>query len=105
MKILADMSNDERGLLLFFESNAVDHRGTVHSQHMNKDDMDIAKRWDEEGFCKFGRIKAADIRDRFQAKKTHYVLMSDEALKLAQEERIERIKRMGQYASEIGVTL
>lgn len=97
---LDKMSKDEKSLLLFFETNAVDYRGTVHSQHMNKDDFEIAKRWNESKFIRFGRIKFADIEERYKGKKSHWCVLSDEAWVLAHQERRARVKRMGQYGDE-----
>ena len=39
------LSKDEKSLLLFLETRAVDYGGRVNVQHMNLEDMEIAKRW------------------------------------------------------------
>lgn len=56
MMKLEDMSKDERSLLLFLESCAVDYGGRVNLARMNQEEVDIAGRWNENGFVSFGRI-------------------------------------------------
>ena len=100
MRELKNMSKDERSLLLFFEANAVDHRGRFSNEHMNDDDFVIAKGWAAEKLIQLGRVKAADIfagGQRPVSSRTRWVILSDEALALAQEERRARIKRMVPY--------
>ena len=103
MKKLEDMSRDEKSLLLFFESNAVDHRGKLSVEHMNTADRGIAKVWNEDKFIRFGRVKSAGVFAGGQQPvglRAHYVMLSDEALALAQEERRARIKRMVPYGDK-----
>lgn len=89
-RTLDTMSKDERSLLLFFETCAVDYGGKIDVRHMNKEDMDIAKKWNKEGFVKFGRIKFHDII----GKHTHWCEFSEEAWKLAHQERRARCCRI-----------
>lgn len=89
-KTLAEMSKDERSLLLFLETRAVDYGGRVKEAHMNKEDFKIAEKWNEEGFIEFGRIVARNIN----TDGGHWVKLSDDAWKLAQEERKARATRM-----------
>jgi hypothetical protein len=94
---LADLTKEERSLLLFFEANAVDHGGALNTQHMNDADRAIAARWHEEKFIEFGRIAMASLQATVAAsghRRTHYVVLGPEALALAQEERRARIERM-----------
>ena len=44
MKSLDTMTSDERNLLLYLETRAVDHGGLVDAKHMNKEDMEIAEK-------------------------------------------------------------
>ena len=100
VKKLKNMSKDERSLLLFFESNAVDHRGKISVEHMNDEDHRITEAWDKEKFIRFGRVALADIITGGQQPvrpRAHWVTLSDKALSLAQEERRARIKRMVPY--------
>ena len=94
MKALEDMSRDERGLLLYLETRAVDFGGKVDTRHMNKEDMGIAKRWNDEGFLKFGRIKFHDILSAQGG--THWCELSNEAWDLAHAERKARFKRISE---------
>lgn len=89
---LEDMDKDERSLLLYLETRAVDHGGLVHTQHMNDIDMDIAKRWDTSGFLRFGRV-ASDCLP-MPSGSTHWCELSDEAWGLAHAERRARWKRI-----------
>jgi len=90
MKSLDTMTSDERSLLLYFETRAVDHGGIVDTIHMNKEDMDIAKEWDNEGFVKFGRIKFHSITPAG----TYWCELSDEAWNLVHAERKARCARI-----------
>jgi len=58
---LGRASKVEVSLLLFLETCAVDKGGKIVTTHMNAEDMEIAKRWNEEGFVSFGRIASEDI--------------------------------------------
>lgn len=96
MKSLDTMTRDEKNLLLFFETQAVDYGGLVDLKQrrgqagiMNKEDFDIAKKWDKEGFVKFGRIKFHSI-----IKSTHWCELSEEAWGIAHAERKARCKRI-----------
>jgi len=89
MKSLDTMTSDERSLLLYFETRAVDHGGLVDVKHMNKEDMEIAEKWDKEGFVKFGRIKFHSI-----AVSSHWCELSDEAWNIAHAERKARCARI-----------
>lgn len=75
------LSKDEISLLLYLETCLVDQAGRVGMEQMNKDDIEIAKRWNEEGFIKFGRILMTDIYPG--SNRTHFVNFSDEAWTLA----------------------
>lgn len=102
MYLLETMNKDERSLLLFFETCAVDHRGKVDARHMNDADLKIAETWNKSKFVQFGRIKFKDITPSVGVSKlTHWCLLSDEAWKLAHEERVARAKRMKQYGEEL----
>ena len=93
---LKDLSKDERSLLLFLETQAVDYCGAVDATHMNKEDFDIAKKWKEEGFIKFGRIYSEDLNTTivFKHLGTHWVELSDQAWEFAHQERKARSDRM-----------
>lgn len=53
---MAELTKDERSLLLYLEARAVDHGGLVAATHMNEEDFAIANRWNREGFIRFSRI-------------------------------------------------
>ena len=85
-----DLNREEKSLLIFLESGAVEYGGRVDSRCMNKEDLGIAKKWSENGFINFGRIYSKDI----SAHKTHWVVLSSTAWTLAHKERIERCRRI-----------
>lgn len=90
MKSLDTMTSDERNLLLYLETRAVDYGGIVDTKHMNKEDMDIAKKWNDEEFVKFGRIKFHSLTSTG----SYWVELSEVAWKLAHEERKARCIRI-----------
>lgn len=81
------MSKDERSLLLYLETCAVDQAGKVSSAHMNETDFDIAKRWAAIGYIRFSRLKSAYLANG----KTHCVALSAEAW--ADARRLRRASR------------
>ena len=86
-------TRDEESLLLYFETQCVDYGGTLESVRMNADDFEIAKRWREAGFIQFGRIAFKDIKRRGGESRNYWVVLSDEAWKLAHTARRERCDR------------
>lgn len=90
MRTLETMNADERNLLLYFETRAVDYGGKIDTIHMNKEDMDIAKKWNDEEFVKFGRIKFCSIK----LTGSYWCELSEEAWKLAHTERRARCARI-----------
>lgn len=98
MKDLKSMTRAERSLLLFLECRLVDYRGGVATVHMNKEDFEIASRWDKEGFIGFKRQRMSDIEQSRKSSGhmktiTHVVTFSEEAWKLAHQERRNRYER------------
>lgn len=89
-RTLEALSRDERSLLLFLETRAVDYCGRVNGVHMNAADFAIAKRWAAEKFIAFGRVIAKCIT----SDGAHWVELSDEAWALAHAERKARAVRL-----------
>ena len=89
MKNLDTMTSDERSLLLYFETRAVDYGGLIDTKHMNREDMEIADIWNEEGFIKSSRVKAHSI-----VVFSHWCELSEEAWKIAHTERRAKYKRI-----------
>jgi len=103
MKI-ENLTKDEKSLLLFFETCEVDNSCIVNTLHMNDKDFEIAKKWNENGFVTFKRMPMAYIQYLFprNINKTHYVILSEEATKMANLLRQERAKRMrNRFLTEI----
>lgn len=88
------MTRQELSLLLFLETQAVDNGGKVRINRMNKEELELARRWNDEGFLQFGRLKMADIDgERTQDVATHWVRLSDVAWTTAHAERRKRAER------------
>lgn len=79
------LTKDERSLMLYLETRAVDHGGRVDTRHMNARDMKTAQRWaktpipglEHPGMfpitlIQFGRLKAKNVTPSG----THYVTLS-----------------------------
>lgn len=94
---LEEMSKDEKSLLLFLETRAVDYGGRINIKHMNQDDMDITKKWDNFKFIRFGRI----VLRHHNGDGTHWCKLSEEAWALAHQERRARQKRLWEKRSWI----
>jgi hypothetical protein len=84
------MTKEEKSLLLFLETCAVDSGGEVDSRHMNADDFKTAEKWKKSGYILFGRICSVDISNN----KTNWVELSDCAWSDAHKERKERFSRI-----------
>lgn len=79
-------------LLLFLEICMVDDWCKVDTRHMNKEEMELANKWAEEGFIYFGRIPAKALNPQFPHK-THFVVILPDALRIAEQLRFERALR------------
>jgi len=84
------MTKDERSLLLFFESCAVEHGGLVDTRHMNDEDFAITDAWKKQGLVDYGRLASECCTKTGQC----WVKLSDEAWRLAHEERRARYARI-----------
>ena len=90
--VLEDLTREERSLLLYLESRSVDNRSLVDVRRMNKEDMTVAKKWNDTGFVNFGRIAFESLERTGNS--SYWCKLSDDAWKLAHEERRARAKRM-----------
>lgn len=104
MKTLDKMTKDERSLLLYLETRAVDQGGLVDIRHMNGEDIKIAHEWDKEGFINYGRVCFEDAQRLSQGgmagkKNTAWVELSEEAWTLVHAERKARAVRMWEKRS------
>lgn len=86
------MTRAEISLLLYLETVEVDYGGKIDGRRMNQEDFDIARRWNESGFIKFGRIAHSDISYNF----TNWCVLSEDAWKIAHEKRRARAEVMKQ---------
>lgn len=87
-KTLADMSKDDRSLLIYFETCEVDQGGFIRNPaNMNKEDLEKAREWNERKFIDFQRAT-------WMGNLTYRVRLSEKAWELAHEERRARATRM-----------
>jgi hypothetical protein len=90
---LESMTKDERSLLLYLESCAVDGWGKVVEARMNEEDFIIAHRWVEEGFIEFGMIAYDDIKPA-PYPESYWVWLPEFAAQVALAERRARAIRV-----------
>ncbi len=94
MSEMGDMTREERNLLLFLETQLVDHNGQVAGECMNENDFVIARDWTATTFVKLSRIPFDDMPRRTgSTPRTHRVQFSDEAWRTAHKLRRERGER------------
>jgi hypothetical protein len=90
MKTIDNLTKDEKLLLLFAECACVDHGGIYQSERLNDDDRAILKKWQLEGFCEHGRVASEHLTPTRKV----WLRLSDEAMRLAHELRMERATRI-----------
>lgn len=91
---LDGLSGDERSLLLYMESMAVENGGQLDSRRLNDSDRATLRRWDEEGFVSWRRIAYATLQTLHNSYVTSFVTLSDAAWTLAHAERRARCARL-----------
>jgi hypothetical protein len=91
---LDDMTKDERSLLLYIESVSVDNGCLIDNRKINDADRNILNKWNDEGFVFWSRITWDSLQTLTSHFTTTLVRLSDDAWKLAHEERIARSVRM-----------
>lgn len=87
------LDRNEQSLLCYLECRAVDNGGRVDTKHMNGEDIEIANRWDAEGFLRFGRLRGRAITEGRTHGSSHYVVLSDAAWEQAAAIRKARADR------------
>lgn len=99
-------TREEKSLLLYFETQAVDYGGKLEGVRMNSDDFAVAKRWNDEGFVQFGRIAYHDIKRTSGVSRDHWCVLSEAAWQIAHAERRARCDRVMLNITEqrIGLT-
>jgi len=91
-----ERSKDFFSLALFLETQLVDHGGTVVIAHMNSEDMEIAKKMEEEELITFKRLSGSYVFDRKRnSRKVSYrVEFNDKMWEIAHKERRDRAARL-----------
>jgi len=88
--LLSKMTKDERSLLLYLETCAVDYGGRVNFQRMNKEDLIIIAKWSTQKIIEYGQIAFEYCNNDG----SNWVKLTPEMMILAHEERTARAKRM-----------
>jgi hypothetical protein len=83
------MTKDERSLLLYFETAAVDNHGRIDPRRMNGADRFIAEEWNRKGFVEYGRIASEHLKEN----STHWCHLSEPAWIAAAQLRRSRAMR------------
>lgn len=94
--ITEEWDEKHAGLLLYFETCLVDSYGRVDGRRINKEEVDVAQKWTNEDFVKFGRLsmKTIDSSRGDAHRYTHYIRFSNEAWEITHQLRRERSGRM-----------
>lgn len=84
------LSKEEKSLLLYFETRAVDYGGKVNTEHMNHEDMILAKNMNKSKFVEFGRV----VLRNHSYEGMCWCKLSPKAWQLAHLERRNKAERM-----------
>ena len=84
------MTKDEKSLLLYLETCAVDFGGLVDPRHMNAEDFEATRAWNESGYLQFGRVFFKEIK----GDRGYWVVFGETAWKDVAKFRRERSDRM-----------
>lgn len=88
------MTGHERDLLLYFETQAVEHGGALETARMQGAALEIARRWNAAGYLRFGRIPFRyDVKSPGGVRRDFWCLLSEDAWKQAHAERRARCAR------------
>lgn len=90
MKTIDSLTKDEKSLLMFAECACVDHGGIYQPQRLNNTDRAILDQWQLEGFASHGRVASEHLTET----RCVWLQLSDAAMHLAHELRIQRAGRM-----------
>ena len=92
---LSNFTDEEKSLLLFLETCVCDQWGIVDTRRMNTDDMEIAKKWNDEGFIWYRRLPAKYIIGaELNQGQTHRAVLPVKTLDIAYQIRKERSIRV-----------
>jgi hypothetical protein len=100
------MTKDERSMLLYAESCAVDGSGLLVGQRMNAADMEALKKFKAAGLLDYGRIPARLITAGVRGiTDTHWVTLTESGWNLAHLLRRKRALQLGPKRREIDQVL
>lgn len=90
---LEKMTKEEKSLLLYLENRCFEFAGAVHGKQLTNPDRDIIKKWETEGFIKFGGMAQECLEDDRTSKRGNYwCMLSEDAWKMAHSLRMARSK-------------
>ena len=88
-----DLTREEESLLLYLETCIVDQSGKMDSRKINDVDQMILDYWCGNDFVSVGRMPGSWIMMYNYPQYSHWVTLSNDALRLAHECRTARAKR------------
>ena len=89
-------TEEEKSLLMYLETCAVDHDGRVDLRHMNGEDIGVVARWAETGaIVWWKRLRAREIKrlQKCGSHATYHVNLGGDAMAAAHRLRSERAQR------------
>lgn len=92
------LTKEEKSLILYIETRAVDHDSMIDTKQINATDEQILKKYHNEGWIKYGRVHS---NHAIKTGKGMYVLLSDELFEIAAELRKQRAKRGMERSKEL----
>lgn len=98
------MTKDQKSVLLYAETCAVDKGSLLEGVRMNEADHEALRVLQEMGFLKYGRIPYRLIEERpswFQSNPTHWVKITDAGWALASACRKARSSHLGPYSDAV----
>jgi hypothetical protein len=89
-------TKNEQSILIYLETCLVDGRGRVDGRRMNDTDLRIIRKWMVDGYIRFGRLpfKCIDALHKMGIIASHWVRLTDVAVRDAHTIRMERANRM-----------
>lgn len=88
------MTNHERDLLLYFETQAVEHGGAIETARMQGADLEITQRWNAAGYLRVGRIPFRyELKAPGRTRRDYWCVLSEAAWNQAHAERRARCER------------
>lgn len=87
---MVELNRQEQSLLLYLETCTVDNQCFVDLEKVNKEDIDLLQKFQDNGLISYGRYSMKSV---FGIKLGYWVYLTDAGFELAHTLRKERAKR------------